>query len=65
MEEVLCRGIVLNQLKINMPTWIAVLISSLLFGAIHLMAGGIWLVIGATLMGICFGIVFVKQNLCM
>ncbi len=62
MEEVLCRGIVLNQLKINMPTWIAVLISSLLFGAIHLMAGGIWLVIGATLMGICFGIVFVKTK---
>lgn len=62
MEEVLCRGILLNQLKISMPTWIAVLVSSLLFGAIHLMAGGIWLVIGATLMGICFGIVFVKTK---
>lgn len=62
MEEVLCRGILLNQLKISMPTWIAVLVSSLLFGAIHLMAGGIWLVIGATLMGICFGIIFVKTK---
>ena len=26
------------------------------------MAGGLWLVIGATLMGICFGIVFVKTQ---
>lgn len=62
MEEILCRGILLNQLRNSMPTWIAVLISSLLFGIIHLMAGGIWLVIGATLMGICFGIIFVKTN---
>ncbi len=62
MEEILCRGILLNQLKISMPTWIAILVSSLLFGSIHLMAGGLWLVIGATLMGICFGIVFVKTQ---
>lgn len=62
MEEVLCRGILLNQLKISMPTWGAVLVSSLLFGIMHLMAGGIWLTIGATLMGICFGIIFVKTN---
>lgn len=62
MEEVLCRGIMLNTLKNSMPTETALLVSSLLFGIIHLMAGGIWLAVGATLMGICFGIVFVKTK---
>lgn len=62
MEEVLCRGIMLNKLKESFPTWAAILVSSLIFGLAHLMAGGVWLTIGATLMGIYFGIVFAKTK---
>ncbi len=62
MEEILCRGIILNKLKNSMPEWTAVLLSSLLFGIIHLMAGGLWLTIGAAVMGVYFGIVFVKTK---
>ncbi len=62
MEEVLCRGIMLNKLKKSFPTWVAVLVSSLMFGLAHLMAGGLWLTIVATLMGICFGIIFAKTK---
>ena len=62
MEEVLCRGIMLNTLKKSMPAWCAVLISALLFGVMHLMAGGVLLTIGAALIGIWLGIIFVKTR---
>lgn len=62
IEEILCRGIILNKLKNSMPVWGAVIVSSLLFGIIHLMAGGAALTIGAAIMGICFGLIFVKTK---
>lgn len=62
MEEVLCRGIMLNKLKNSFPVWAAILISSLIFGLAHLMAGGLVLAAGATLMGIYFGVIFAKTN---
>lgn len=62
IEEVLCRGIILTRLENSMPDWAAVLTSSLLFGIIHLMAGGLLLTAGATLMGIFFGIIFIKTK---
>jgi len=36
VEEILCRGIVLNRLLLWMPKWVAMLVSSVLFGVIHL-----------------------------
>lgn len=62
MEEVLCRGIMLNKLKLSFPDGAAVFISAAVFGIAHLPAGGAVLALGATLMGICFGIVFVKTK---
>lgn len=62
MEEVLCRGMMLNQLSKSFPDWAAVVISAVIFGLAHLMAGGIVLALGAALMGILFGIVFVKTR---
>lgn len=44
------------------PDWAAVLISAAFFGIVHLPAGGVVLALGATLMGICFGIVFVRTK---
>ena len=55
VEEVMCRGIILNGLKSSMPIWTAVITSSVLFG-------GIWLAAGAAVMGLCFGIIFVKAG---
>lgn len=62
VEEVMCRSIILNGLKSSMPIWTAVITSSMLFGAVHLLAGGIWLAAGAAVMGLCFGIIFVKAE---
>lgn len=62
IEEILCRGIMLNLLRKSFPEWAAVLMSALIFGLAHLMAGGAVLAFGAALMGICFGIVFVKTK---
>ena len=62
MEEVLCRGIMLNQLKESFPDWAAILMSAVIFGLAHLMAGGVVLAFGAALMGACFGLVFVKTK---
>ena len=36
VEELLCRGIIFNRLSSWMPVWAAVLISSALFGVIHM-----------------------------
>ena len=62
MEEVLCRGIMLNQLKESFPDWAAILMSAVIFGLAHLMVGGVVLAFGAALMGACFGVVFVKTK---
>ncbi len=62
MEEVLCRGSMLNQLKESFPDWAAILMSAVIFGLAHLMAGGVVLAFGAALMGACFGLVFVKTK---
>lgn len=62
MEEVLCRGIMLNLLKDSFPDWAAVLMSAVIFGFAHLMAGGEVLAFGAALMGACFGLVFVRTG---
>ncbi|MDE6387256.1 MAG: CPBP family intramembrane metalloprotease [Lachnospiraceae bacterium] len=62
IEEVLCRGMMLNQIRKSFPDWAAIVISAVIFGLSHLMAGGIVLVLGAALMGVLFGIVFVKTK---
>lgn len=60
VEEVMCRGIILNGLN-SMPIWTTVITSSVLFGAVHLLAGGIWLAAGDAVMGLSSS----KQDQCM
>lgn len=61
-EEILCRGIVMNTLKESFsPVW-AMIGSSLLFGAMHLMAGGPELAVGAAAMGFVMALVYQKTN---
>ena len=54
-EEVLFRGLMLTALKKNMPSWIAIIISSVIFGIMHGNPIGI---IYATAMGILMGWIF-------
>jgi len=59
VEELLCRGIVLNRLCSWMPKWAAVLISSLLFGVIHFnLFQGIY----AFFMGIVLSVLYLRYR---
>lgn len=57
-EELLFRGVFLNRLKIIVPTSFAVLITSILFGALH----GYGNIISAIVFGICMCIIFLKTE---
>lgn len=57
-EEFVCRGIIIKTLKERFSPLAAILISSCLFGVMHLMAGGPVLAVGAIIMGIIFGVVY-------
>lgn len=57
-EEMLCRGMMMNGLKERFSENTALVVSSVIFGAMHIMAGGPVLVIGCIIMGLLFGIVY-------
>ena len=59
MEEILFRGFILGELKKEMHPWVAIAISSLLFGVVHGTPLGI---IYATCLGILLGWLSVKFN---
>lgn len=61
-EEIALRGIVFTRIEKTTNPIIAMLVSSILFGIMHLMAGGIILVVGSFIMGALFGLVFYKTN---
>lgn len=57
-EEIALRGIVYTRVEKTTNAVTAIIVSSVLFGLMHFMAGGIVLVIGATLMALVFGYIF-------
>lgn len=59
-EEVALRGIVYTRVEKTTNAVTAIIVSSILFGLMHFMAGGIVLVIGAMLMALVFGYIFYK-----
>lgn len=61
-EEFICRGIMITKLKQSYSDWIAVAVSAVIFGLMHLMAGGATLAVGAGLMGLVFGVIYVKTK---
>ena len=61
-EEIGLRGIVYTRIEKNLKPVIAVIISAVLFGLMHLMAGGIILVLGAMIMGLALGLLLYKYN---
>ncbi len=60
-EELIFRGVLINKLKLFTPTIFAVLISSLLFGALHSYGS----IISAFVFAICMAILYLKtDNIC-
>lgn len=59
-EEIALRGIVYTRAEKTTNAETAIIVSSILFGLMHFMAGGIILVFGATLMAVVFGYIFYK-----
>ena len=57
-EELLCRGIMISELNKKFSINKSIIISAVVFGIMHLMAGGVILSIGAIIMGIILGIVY-------
>lgn len=57
VEELICRGVVLNRLNFWMPAWLAVFFSSVLFGVMHLnMFQGLY----AFLIGVVFAMLYLR-----
>lgn len=61
-EEMLCRGIMINGLKEKFSENTALVISSVIFGAMHLMAGGPVLSVGCVIMGLLLGLTYKKTG---
>lgn len=59
IEEVIFRGLILNELRQNMPVVPAVIIQAILFGVYH---GNLTQGIYATFLGIVMGLVCIKMN---
>ena len=59
-EEIALRGIVYTRVEKTTNAVTAIIVSSILFGLMHFMAGGIVLIIGTTLMALVFGYIFYK-----
>ncbi len=61
-EEMLCRGIMMNGLKKRFSPKTALVLSAVIFGAMHIMAGGPVLVIGCIIIGLIFGLTYHKTG---
>ena len=60
-EELVFRGVLLNKLKLYVPTVFAIFGSSLFFGALHSFGG----MISAVIFAICMAILYIKtENIC-
>lgn len=59
VEEVVFRGLVLSRLRRVMPGWLAVVLSALVFGALH---GQIIWICYATVLGLIFGLMVLRTG---
>ncbi len=57
-EEIIFRGIILNRLKLVVPVNIAILMSSICFGALH----GYGSMISAFVFGLCMCVLYIKTD---
>lgn len=62
VEEIVMRGVVYTRIENACGRMTAIILSSLLFGLMHVLAGGLVLAVGAVLMGLVFALIFAKTN---
>lgn len=61
-EEIINRGVIMNTLKRSFSVRVSIIISAVIFGLIHIPAGGIVLGTGAAIMGVVLAIIYEKTN---
>ena len=61
-EELALRGIVYTRIEKESNHIVAIIVSAVLFGLMHFMAGGIILVAGTAIMGLVFGLLIYKYK---
>lgn len=61
-EEIMCRGIMMNTLKKSFSTKTAIIVSSLIFGIMHILTGSSILALGAIIMGLILAIIYEKTD---
>ena len=61
-EELALRGIVYTRIEKQLNPIAAIIVSAVLFGLMHFMAGGIILVAGTAIMGLIFGLLMYKYR---
>ena len=61
-EELALRGIIYTRIEKELKPIVAIIVSAVLFGLMHFMAGGIILVAGAAIMGLVFGLLMYKYR---
>lgn len=61
-EEIVCRGYLMSSLSTKVPLWAAVLISSAIFGVMHIFNAGFTILacLNITLVGIMFALVAIR-----
>lgn len=62
VEEIVLRGVVYNRIESTAGNRAAIIGSALLFGLMHIMAGGATLAAGAFIMGLILGYIYAKTN---
>lgn len=62
VEEFAFRGIIMTKLRKEYSSIVAIMISAILFGLIHLMTGSILIVLFAIIGGIIFGLSYEKTG---
>ena len=61
-EELALRGIIYTRIEKELKPIVAIIVSAVLFGLMHFMAGGTILVAGAAIMGLVFGLLMYKYR---
>lgn len=62
VEEIVLRGVVYNQIESTTNNYTAIIVSALLFGLIHITAGGATLAVGAFLIGLILAYIYARTK---
>lgn len=61
LEELLFRSLLIGGMSPLLPVWLLVILTSIIFGVLHLPQGA-WGIVGATIAGAIFGVLFLYEH---